>query len=66
MAAFEVPDELWARIAKVLPVRQRHHRWPGRKPLDDRSCRNGILFVLATGIAWKDRTCPSSLATARG
>jgi hypothetical protein len=31
MAAYEVPDELWARIIEVLPVRQRRHRWPGRK-----------------------------------
>jgi transposase len=54
MAAFEVPDELWARIAQVLPVRQRRHRWPGRKPLDDRACLNGILFVLLTGINWGD------------
>jgi hypothetical protein len=46
MPAFEVPDELWARITEVLPVRQRRHRWPGRKPLDDRACLNGILFVL--------------------
>jgi transposase len=27
-------------------------RWPGRKPLDDRACLHGILFVLATGIRW--------------
>jgi transposase len=54
MAAFEVPDELWACIAEVLPVRQRRYRRPGRKRLDDRACLNGILFVLATGIAWKD------------
>jgi transposase len=50
MAAFEVPDELWTRISEVLPVRQRRHRWPRRKPLDDRACLNGILFVLLTGI----------------
>jgi transposase len=54
MAAFEVPDELWARITEVLPVRQRRHRWPGRKPLDDRACLNGILFVLLTRINWGD------------
>jgi transposase len=54
MAAFEVPDELWTRITDVLPVRQRRHRWPGRKPLDDRACLNGILFVLLTGINWGD------------
>jgi transposase len=36
----------------LLPKRQRRRRWPGRKPLDDRACLNGILFVLATGIRW--------------
>jgi len=54
MAIFEVPDQLWARITEVLPARQRRHRWPGRKPLDDRACLNGILFVLLTGINWTD------------
>jgi transposase len=54
MVAFEVPDELWERITQVLPARQRRHRWPGRKPLDDRACLNGILFVLLTGINWGD------------
>lgn len=54
MTAFEVPDELWERITEVLPVRQRRYRWPGRKPLNDRACLNGILFVLVTGINWGD------------
>jgi transposase len=53
VAIFEVPDELWERIQGLLPVRQRRHRWPGRKPLDDRACLNGILFVLLTGITWQ-------------
>jgi transposase len=48
----EVTDELWQRIQPLLPVVQRRHRWPGRKRRDDRSCLNGILFVLATGIRW--------------
>jgi transposase len=54
MAIFEVPDELWERIQALLPVHPRRHRWPGRKPLDDRACLNGILFVLLTGITWQD------------
>ncbi|MEW2386299.1 IS5/IS1182 family transposase, partial [Micromonospora sp. NPDC047707] len=30
-------DELWAEIAPLLPPRPpRRHRFPGRKPLDDR------------------------------
>ncbi|WP_435827573.1 transposase, partial [Actinoplanes philippinensis] len=27
---------------------------PGQKPLPDRLCRQGILFVLYTGIGWED------------
>jgi transposase len=54
MARYEVSDELWERIQPLLPVRSRRHRWPGRLPLDDRACLNGILFVLLTGISWVD------------
>jgi transposase len=48
----EVSDELWERLKPLLPKRPRRRRWPGRKPLDDRACLNGILFVLSTGIRW--------------
>jgi transposase len=54
MARYEVSDELWARIQPLLPVKPRRSRWPGRLPLDDRACLNGILFVLLTGIRWTD------------
>jgi len=54
MARYEVSDELWERIQPLLPVRPRRSRWPGRLPLDDRACLNGILFVLLTGISWVD------------
>jgi transposase len=49
----KVSDELWDRIRPLLPVVQRRRRWPGRKRMDDRACLNGVLFVLATGIAWE-------------
>ncbi|NJP68779.1 transposase, partial [Streptomyces sp. ventii] len=43
-----VSDELWARIEPLLP------RWPerspGPRPLDDRLCLQGILFVLYNDI----------------
>lgn len=46
-----VDDELRALIAPLLPV------WPlrqrGPKPLPDRLCLQGILFVLHTGIGWE-------------
>jgi transposase len=49
-----VDDELWQCVAPLLPVRARRYRHPGRKRLDDRACLDGILYVLATGIAWQD------------
>jgi transposase len=52
MDRLEVSDELWERIKPLLPQRHRRQRWPGRLPLDDRACLNGILFVLSTGIGW--------------
>jgi transposase len=30
----------------------RRHRYPGRRPIDDRAALAGIVFVLKTGIAW--------------
>ena len=47
-----VPDSLWERVAPLLPVHPpRRHRFPGRKPVDDRAALAGIVFVLKTGIA---------------
>jgi transposase len=51
---FEVDDGLWAEVQSLLPVIERRRRYPGRKRLDDRGALNGILFVLHTGIAWRD------------
>ena len=48
-----VPDDLWARVEPLLPVRERGLGSPGRPPLDDRKCLQGILFVLHTGIQWE-------------
>lgn len=50
---WEVPDGLWERIAPLLPVHERRHRYPGRRRRDDRACLSGILFVLITGTAWE-------------
>ena len=49
-----VSDELWERLAPLLPVRARRFRYPGRKRLPDRECLEGILYVLHTGIPWQD------------
>jgi len=54
MAKKLVSDELWAIIEPILPVRKRRKHHPGRKPLPDRNCLTGILFVLKTGIPWED------------
>ncbi|MEU8687400.1 IS5 family transposase [Streptomyces sp. NPDC048665] len=50
---WEVEDGLWEQIAPLLPVVERHFRYPGRKRLDDRRVLNGILFVLYTGVPWE-------------
>lgn len=53
MAKPVINDALWERISKVLPPpKPRRFRFPGRKPLDDRSVLTGILHVLKTGIPW--------------
>ena len=47
-----VDDDLWKLIEPVLPP------WPakapGPRPVPDRLCLQGILFVLHTGIGWED------------
>lgn len=48
-----VSDDLWERVESLLPVRERRRCNPGRLPLDDRLCLQGILFVLHTGIQWE-------------
>lgn len=50
-----MPDDLWARIAPILPPPpQRRNQHPGRRRTDDRTALAGILFVLRTGAAWRD------------
>ncbi|MFF9850949.1 transposase [Streptomyces litmocidini] len=42
-----VSDDLWERIAPLLPRRPpRRHRYPGRLPADDRAALRGIVYVL--------------------
>ena len=43
--------ELWARIEPLLSAWP--ERSPGPRPVDDRRCLQGILFVLYTGITWQ-------------
>jgi transposase len=50
--AWVVDDELWELIEPVLPPWPR--KSPGPRPVPDRLCLQGILFVLHTGIGWED------------
>ena len=52
MAVATITDTLWELLQPLLPTTTRRFRYPGRRRLDDRRVLNGILYVLATGIAW--------------
>ncbi len=55
MAKPLLSDALWFVMEPLLPPpRPRRFRYPGRKPVGDRQCLTGILFVLKTGIPWED------------
>ncbi|GAA1224554.1 hypothetical protein GCM10009608_70990 [Pseudonocardia alaniniphila] len=50
-----VPDSPWERVGPLLTAGPpRRHRFPGRKPVDDRAALAGIVFVLKTGITWNE------------
>ena len=50
-----IDDELWKRIEPLLPPpKPRREKYPGRKPVPDRAALSGILFVLRTGLRWRD------------
>ena len=49
---WDVDDLLWSVIEPLLPVWP--DRAPGPRPVPDRACLQGILFVLYTGIGWED------------
>lgn len=50
-----VPDDLWERIAPLLPARPpRRRRFPGRLRVDDRVALAGIVYVLCKGVSWRD------------
>ncbi|PKW05308.1 putative transposase of IS4/5 family DUF4096 [Streptomyces sp. 5112.2] len=50
-----VPDDLWERIAPLLPPRPpRRRRHPGRLPVEDRAALRGIVYVLSKGVSWAD------------
>lgn len=60
-----IDDELWALIEPLLPPpKPRRFKYPGRKPVTDRAALTGILFVLKTGIRWRD--LPSEMGCGSG
>jgi putative transposase len=67
---YRVSDELWAVLAPLIPVHVNVHRFGGGRPrVADRTCADGIFFVLRTGCQWKalDATgiCSGSTAHSR-
>ena len=54
MAKPVLDDGLWEIIEPLLPLpKKRRRRYPGRKPIDNRSALCAILFVLKTGLPWE-------------
>jgi transposase len=45
----ELTDQAWAVLEPLLPPPRRGHPWR-----DHRAVINGILWVLATGVPWRD------------
>jgi len=62
----KLTDEQWEKIEPLLPKFQRSPKG-GRKPIDDRSVFEGILWVLRRGARWKDlpKKYPSSSTCCR-
>ena len=52
--AFQISDELWEVLAPLIPKHVNTHRFGGGRPrVPDRTCANGIFYVLRTGCQWK-------------
>ena len=51
---FQISDELWEVLEPLIPERVNTHRFGGGRPrVPDRTCANGIFYVLCTGCQWK-------------
>jgi transposase len=48
----ELNDRLWERVAPLLPPRPPHPKG-GRPFADDRSCFEGVVYVLRNGLRWR-------------
>ena len=49
---WRVPDEVWARMEPLLPLRPRHPLGCHNPRVPDRNAMNAILLVLRTGMQW--------------
>lgn len=54
MAKPLVTDALWGEVEPLLPEPRTPTRRGGRPRIDDRTCLEGILFLLKTGIPWEE------------
>src|SRR5579875_3342336 len=55
MSSQLVPDALWEIVAPLLPpAKPRRFRYPGRKPVENRTALAVIIFVLKSGIPWEE------------
>ena len=53
-SSFQVSDALWEVLAPLIPKRVNTHPLGGGRPrVPDRTCANGIFYVLRTGCQWK-------------
>ena len=53
MAGRLLPDELWMQIESLFPEYQPSSKG-GRPPVDNRTVFTCVLFMLKTGIGWRD------------
>ena len=49
--ALHMPDEVWTLFEPILPPVV--YCGTGRKPVSNRDCLQGLLYVLITGIGWE-------------
>lgn len=47
-------EQLWERLAPLIPQRVRRFRYPGRLPVDGRAALEGILWVLRHDVPWRE------------
>jgi hypothetical protein len=58
---WRIPDEFWARIQPLLPLRKPHPLWCHRPRVDDRRAMDDIFFVLRTAASGTPSTTPGSV-----